>query len=229
VTDSMSRPGDGSPDSDGLTARGRASTMGLVRAMEQPVEPAFRAPPDHSDGALVAAVAGGDRGALARLYDRYAPALLAVGQRLLGSRREAEDLVHDVFLEAWRQSAGYDPARGTVRAWLFVRLRSRALDRHRAASGAPVSIESAPGFEERMVTGDDPTLAPDRAAVRRALELLPGEQRAVLELGYFEGLSSSEIARRTGAPIGTVKSRVATALATLRAGLDPDSVRGGAR
>lgn len=237
----MGRPGDGLAQSDGLTDRGRGSTIGLVRATEQPVEPAFQAPPhrsdgalvaappDHSDGALVAAITAGDRGALARLYDRYAPALLAVGQRLLGGRREAEDLVHDVFLEAWRQAAGYDPARGTVRAWLFVRLRSRALDRHRAASGAPVSIDGADGLDERIAPGEDPALAPDRAAVRRALETLPGEQRAVLELGYFEGLSSSEIARRTGAPIGTVKSRVATALARLRAGLDPDGVQGGAR
>ena len=214
---------------DGLTAREPGSTIGAVRVMEQPVEPAFAALADGSDGALVAAIAAGDRGALAGLYNRYAPALLAVGQRLLGGRREAEDLVHDVFLEAWRQSAGYDPARGTVRAWLLVRLRSRALDRHRAASGAPVSIDSADRYDERVAAGEDPALAPDRAAVRRALETLPGEQRAVLELGYFEGLSSSEIARRTGAPIGTVKSRVATALARLRAGLDPQGVQGGAR
>ena len=187
MTDSMSRAGDGSPMSDGLTARVGGSTMGLVRAMEQPVEPAFRALPDDSDGALVAAIAGGNRGALARLYDRYAPALLAVGQRLLGGRREAEDLVHDVFLEAWRQSAGYDPARGTVRAWLFIRLRSRALDRHRAASGAPVSIESAEGYEEWMVAGDDPALAPDRAAVRRALETLPERAARGARAGLLRG------------------------------------------
>jgi len=191
----------------------------------EPVEraiPAEAAEAEEPDSALVAAIAAGDRGAIARLYDRYAPALLAGGQRLLGRRREAEDLVHDVFLEAWRQAAGYDPARGTVRAWLFVRLRSRALDRHRAASWTPVPIDSARGFEEQAAIGEDPALAPDRAAVRRALQALPSEQRAVLELGYFEGLSSSEIARRTGTPIGTVKSRVATALARLRAGLNPD-------
>src|SRR5262245_50133881 len=149
--------------------------------MEQAVEAGARAPEgavrvpevaqvaDERDTVLVAAVAAGDRGALARLYDRYAVTLLAVGQRILGGRREAEDLVHDVFLEAWRQASGYDPARGTVRAWLLVRLRSRALDRHRAASGAPVSIDSVGGIEERAACGEDPALEPDRAAVRRAL------------------------------------------------------------
>lgn len=184
--------------------------------------------PDEADTALVAAIASGDRRALARLYDRYAPALLAIGQRLLGGRREAEDLVHDVFLEAWRQSGHYDPARGSVRAWLMIRLRSRAMDRHRAASAAPVPMDSATRYAERAAGGEDPALAPDRSAVRRALADLPSEQRAVLELGYFEGLSSSEIALRTGAPIGTVKSRVATALARLRAGLNPGGLRGGA-
>jgi RNA polymerase sigma-70 factor, ECF subfamily len=199
-----------------------------VRLEEQPAPTVTGQQQEEADTALVAAIASGDRRALARLYDRYAATLLAIGQRLLGGRREAEDLVHDVFLEAWRQSLHYDPARGSVRAWLMVRLRSRALDRHRAASTAPVPMESAPRHEERATSGEDPALAPDRSAVRRALADLPSEQRAVLELGYFEGLSSSEIAHRTGAPIGTVKSRVATALARLRAGLNPGGVRGGA-
>ena len=196
--------------------------------LEQSVERVADRPED-CDTALVMAIAAGDRGALAQLYDRYAPTLLAVGHRMLGGGREAEDLVHDVFLEAWRQAGSYDPARGTVRAWLLVRLRSRALDRHRAASIAPVPVADVCQLEERAAAGEDPALAPDRAAVRRALEALPREQRAVLELGYFHGLSSSEIALRTGAPIGTVKTRVATALAKLRAGLDPGGAERGAR
>jgi RNA polymerase sigma-70 factor (ECF subfamily) len=183
---------------------------------------------EDGDEALIAAIVSGDRGALARLYDRYAPTLLAVGKRMLGSRREAEDLVHDVFLESWRRAGDYNSARGTVKTWLLVRLRSRALDRHRAASGAPVSIDGGGRLEEHVAEGEDPALAPDRAAVRRALATLSDEQRTVLELGYFQGLSSSEIALREGLPIGTVKSRVATALAKLRAGLNPGSTEGGA-
>jgi RNA polymerase sigma-70 factor (ECF subfamily) len=199
-----------------------------VGLIEQAAE-ATSEPPADSDEALIIAIAAGDRGALAELYDRYAPILLAVGQRILGSHREAEDLMQDVFLEAWQRASGYDPARGTVRAWLLVRLRSRALDRHRAASAAHrASIDSVGPLEQRAQT-EDPALAPDRAVVRRALETLSREQRAVLELGYFHGLSSSEIALRTGAPIGTVKTRMATALARLRATLNPGGAEGGPR
>ena len=174
-----------------------------------------------ADAELVAAVASGDRKALAALYQRFAPSLMAVGQRILGDRREAEDLLHDVFLEVWRQAAQFDAARGTVRAWLLMRMRSRSLDRRKSASFARVvSLEEQK--EELRAVGDD-TLAPDRNAVRRALAELPEEQRVVLELGYFEGLSSTEIAARVSVPVGTVKSRVAAALAKLRQGLGQGS------
>jgi RNA polymerase sigma-70 factor (ECF subfamily) len=198
--------------------------------LSQPESEGTRAGAEDADRALLAAVAGGDRQALARLYDRYAPILMAVGLRVLGVRGEAEDLVHDVFLEAWQRAAGYDPARGSVRTWLLVRLRSRALDRYRARSRSKLSPAAPPqDQEERPMRGEDPELAPDRAAVRRALQTLSSEQRVVLELGYFHGLSSSEIALHIGVPIGTVKSRAAHGLARLRAGLVPGVREGGAR
>ncbi len=170
---------------------------------------------DDTDEALVAAMAAGDREALGRLYDRYAPLLLAVGHQLLAARREAEDLVHDVLIEAWRHAKEYDPQRGSVRTWLVMRTRCRALDRRRSAAvSRTVALETD---QLPQAAGDeDPALASDRAAVRRALASLPEEQRRVIELGYFEGLSSSEIAERLATPIGTVKSRVAAALAKLR-------------
>jgi RNA polymerase sigma-70 factor (ECF subfamily) len=172
---------------------------------------------EQAEAAWVHAMAAGDRQALSRLYDRYAPSLLALAQRILGDRRESEDLLHDVFLEVWRQAAQFDAARGTVRAWLVMRMRSRALDRRKSAAfSRVVSLEGQ--REEARGSGDD-TLGPDRAAVRRALAELPEDQRLVLELGYFEGLSSTEIAARIGVPVGTVKSRVAAALSKLRAGL----------
>jgi RNA polymerase sigma-70 factor (ECF subfamily) len=173
-----------------------------------------------TDGDLVRKVANGDRAALGRLYDRFAAILLAVANRIVGEPREAEDLVHDVFLEAWRAAGDYDAARGSVRAWLLMRMRSRALDRRksprqtRQVSLAPEAMPDGPA------TGEDPSYAPDRTRVRRALAELPPEQRAVLELGYYEGLSSTEIAARVAVPVGTVKSRVAAALSKLRAGLD---------
>jgi RNA polymerase sigma-70 factor (ECF subfamily) len=181
---------------------------------------------DKGDVTLMSGAAAGDRDCLAALYDRYAPALLAIGRRILGDRREAEDLLHDVFLEVWRQAGDYDESRGTVRAWLLMRMRSRALDRRKAAAfakradlPAPEAIADALGDTG---ANEDPALAPDRTAVRQALAQLPAEQRQVLELGYFEGLSSSEIAERVRAPIGTVKSRVAAALSKLRQAVEVD-------
>src|SRR5690349_1771596 len=85
------------------------------------------------DARLVAAVAAGDKGALAALYDRHARLLLVLGLRILQERAAAEDVLHDVFIEAWHQAAAFDPARGTVRAWLVMRMRSRLLDRRAQA------------------------------------------------------------------------------------------------
>ena len=177
------------------------------------------------DVTLISGAAAGDRACLAGLYDRYAATLLAIGRRILGDRREAEDLLHDVFLEAWRQAGDYDAARGSVRAWLLMRMRSRALDRRKAAAFSKrADLPPGEGSVEAFAAGDDPAFGPDREQVRRALGQLPAEQRQVLELGSFEGLSSSEIAERVQAPIGTVKSRVAAALAKLRANMVTESV-----
>src|SRR6476619_7154041 len=88
---------------------------------------------DADDVRLVAAMANGDRGALAELYERHAGVLLAVGLRIVRDRREAEDLLHDVLLEAWRHAKDFDPNRGRVRTWLGIRMRSRALDLQKSA------------------------------------------------------------------------------------------------
>lgn len=174
-------------------------------------------PAEEDDHALIALVAAGDRAAFGRLYDRYSSLLMAVGQRVLGDRRRAEDLLHDVFLEVWRRADTYDAKRGSLKVWLCMRMRSRALDRIRsAARGHAVPIEEAKRPEAEQSTGQDASMAADRIAVRKALESLPPEQRTVLELGYYQGMSSSEIARHTDIPIGTVKSRVAAGLSKLR-------------
>lgn len=176
---------------------------------------------DAEDPALVLAIASGDQRALAKLYERHSGLMMAVGIRILGQRKEAEDLLHDVFLEVWRRAGSYDPGRGTVRTWLTLRMRSRALDRLRSARMTRiVLIEDTRTLADRP-SPDDPALAPDRAAVRRALAELPDEQREVVLLVYFAGLSSAEIGERVGVPIGTVKSRVAAARRKLKAVLRP--------
>lgn len=182
------------------------------------------APAGLADAELVRAAAEGDRDALAQLYDRHGSLLLALGTRMLKSRREAEDLLHDVFLEVWRHAKDYDEGRGSVRSWLLLRLRSRALDRLKSAGWSRVVSMEAGGIrEENLVAETESGPGPDGARVRKAVEALPHDQRVVLEQAYFEGLSLSEIADRSGVPLGTVKSRLARALTKLRDDLDADA------
>jgi RNA polymerase sigma-70 factor (ECF subfamily) len=170
---------------------------------------------DDDDAALVQAMAGGDRAALSRLYERHAGILLGLALRIVRERREAEDLLHDVFLEAWRAAKDFDPKRGRVRTWLAIRMRSRALDHQKSARVARNAGDA--GLE--LVADDGERASPDHARVRAALATLGPDQRRVLELAYFEGLSCSEIAERITIPIGTVKSRLSAALSRLREGL----------
>ena len=179
-----------------------------------------RADAPKADEALVSAIANGDTHALAALYDRHAPLMLGVARRIVGGKSEAEDIVHDVFVEAWRRAADYDQQRGSVKAWLLLRTRSRAIDFRKSAGVArTVPTGDNAWLGSLLEARSDDSEAPDRARLRRSLLSLNVEQREVLVLGYFEGLSSSEIASRMGIPIGTVKSRVAAALSTLRLAL----------
>jgi RNA polymerase sigma-70 factor (ECF subfamily) len=166
------------------------------------------------DIALVIALADGNREALAALYDRHAGAMLALGVRILGERTEAEEILHDVFLEAWKRAGDYDPSRGAVRTWLLLRMRSRCLDRTKSAARS--RTRSAGESLEAVLGTTEPIEGSDRDRLRAALGDLPPEQRAILELGYFAGLSCSEMAEELGIPIGTVKSRLHAALTKLR-------------
>jgi RNA polymerase sigma-70 factor, ECF subfamily len=172
-----------------------------------------------SDVELVQRMSRGDSAALATLYERHAPRLSAIAQHLLGQPDDAEDVLHDVFLDVWRHANDYSESRGSVWSWLAVRTRSRAIDRRRSAPRR-LSVELSDDHldEQRLRDGapSDPT-SPDRERLRRALRLTSAEEREVLWLGYFEGLSSSEIAAKIGIPLGTVKSRARSALAKLRA------------
>lgn len=167
------------------------------------------------DADLLARMGRGERQALADLYDRFAPRLLALGVRMLGDRREAEDVVHDVFVETWHAARSYAPERGTVSSWMNLRMRSRCLDRLRSADRSR-TIRSDDGPSLAAVPESVPPGSGDQTTVLRALESLSPEQRRVLELGYYAGMSQSEIAAVVGVSIGTVKSRTAAALQKLR-------------
>lgn len=174
------------------------------------------------DEQLVAAVAFADEAALAELYDRHASAMLGVALRVLGSRSDAEDLVHDVFVEAWQKAGDFDASRGSVRSWLLMRVRSRGIDRLRSLHAA-----RRRGLLGGEADAADAAIAPvwdtpDRERARKALEALSDAQRTLVELAYFEGMTCSEMATHCGIPIGTVKSRLSAALGRLR-----ESVAGG--
>jgi RNA polymerase sigma-70 factor (ECF subfamily) len=171
---------------------------------------------DASDAALVARMARADRQALGLLYQRHAPRLLHLAERMLGARSDAEDLLQDVFIEAWRRAADYSAERGSVSTWLSLRTRSRALDR-RKAHPARKAIELTEALLAEIADpGADLARTSDHGRLRQALQSMSHEEQQVILLGYFEGLSSSEIAARMGSPIGTVKSRTRSALSQLR-------------
>ncbi len=172
------------------------------------------------DEVLVRRVASGDGRALSDLYDRYAGLIFGSGVRYLGDRGLAEDLVQDVFTSVWRNAAGFDPARASFSTWVYRITRNRATDLIRRRKARVRTAENDPLFEPG---GDDPAGELSRSFdVASALSRLSAVHREVLVLAYFEGLSQSEISRRTGTPLGTVKSRTTAALRALREDLGED-------
>lgn len=177
------------------------------------------------DRALIRAVAVGSGDAVAELYDAYGATVYGLALRILGQPDLAEDTVQDVFAQAWRDAARYDAARSTVAGWLVMLTRTRAIDRLRARRArpdlsAPVETSAVEPVSSRDRTPEDATMAAETAqTVRGALGLLPDSLRQLIELAYYEGLSHSEIAARTGMPLGTVKTRLRHAMGTLRSAL----------
>ncbi len=172
------------------------------------------------DQVLVRRVASGDERALSALYDRYAGLIYGSGVRYLGDGGLAEDLVQDVFTSVWRNAAGFDPGRASFATWVFRITRNRATDLIRRRKTRVRTVEddplSEPGEE------DSSTELARNLDVASALFRLSAVHREVLMLAYFEGFSQSEISRRTGTPLGTVKSRTTAALRALREELGED-------
>lgn len=183
--------------------------------------------PSATDRELVGSVARGSADALGALYDRYASTIFGLALRMVRRPADAEEVVQDVFAQAWREAPRYDDGRATVAGWLVMLTRARSLDRIRARGSRP-DVESPVAMDDvRPIAGPDAD--PEHSAiqdldarhVRAALDGLPEAQRTLVDLAYYEGLSHSAIAARTGVPLGTVKARLRTAVACLRGALTP--------
>lgn len=172
------------------------------------------------DAVLVRRMAQGDESALGAFYDRWADRVHTVAFWILKDRDEAEDVVEETFWQAWRHASRYDAARAPGSTWLIMMARSRALDRLRAIRRREqwVAKAGALAFEAGEPSANPaPALMEEhQLKVSQALECLPVEQRQVLELAFFGGLSHSEIAAKTAQPLGTVKTRIRLAMDKLR-------------
>lgn len=164
---------------------------------------------EETDGALLRCVQAGDRGALAKLYARYAVPLRTVAVRLVREPAQAEDLLHDVFCEAWKCAASYDPARSSVRTWLLIRLRSRAIDRLRS-SCTRRGVETRVSRHVLMDTASEDTAETSYLSlvVSRRMNRLPMAQRRLLDLVFYRDLPLGDVATELGCPLGTVKSQL---------------------
>ncbi|MFY9748534.1 MAG: sigma-70 family RNA polymerase sigma factor [Acidobacteriaceae bacterium] len=181
------------------------------------------------DSALVERIMAGEEDALSALYDRYAGMLFAMLVRILKDTSAAEEVLQDLFLQLWRGASRFDSSRGSLPAWLLVIGRNRALSRLRRPERREIledpeefSLESVPSAGDLE---DDAARTQLMQRLRGAMATLPPEQKEALELAYFEGMTQTEIAARTGSPLGTVKSRVRAAMQSLKRFFDDGTTR----
>src|ERR1700734_332182 len=166
------------------------------------------------DGLVLQRVRQGDQTAMAEIFDRYSRAVYSVALRILKDAGHAEDVMQEIFFQVWRNSDSFVQGRGSLGAWLVVVARNRSIDllRRRKPTDSVDDVVLASSTNLAVEAEHNPMIE----KVQRVLEELPVEQQKSMEMAFFEGLSHSEIAERTGDPLGTVKTRIRLALITLR-------------
>lgn len=166
------------------------------------------------DGTLLEQVRQGDQSAMAEVFDRYSRTVYSVAMRILKDPGHAEDVMQEVFFQVWRYPDQFVPGRGSLGAWLVVVARNRAIDLLRRRKPADSVDDVVLASASNLASEAERNALVQK--VRQVLQGLPIEQQRSMELAFFEGLSHSEIAERTGDPLGTVKTRIRLALITLR-------------
>ena len=188
-----------------------------------------KTPPVHlSDEALIARVARGDTTALETLYDRYASSVLGLSFKVIGDQALAEDVLQETFWRVWQSAVSYQSQRGSFTSWLFRIARNLAIDSHRRRKVRPQTISETVDANPILDQMPDPEMnVPEQAQsnfqmqqVRNALSSLPPEQRQVIEMAYFYGMTRQEIAQATGEAIGTIHTRARLGLQKLRKELE---------
>ena len=168
---------------------------------------------------LIQQIARGDRQAFGRFYDRYASLVFTFAMRILRERSAAEDLLQEVFLQAWREAGNYSKDRGSPEAWMITITRSRGIDKLRSIRRREksfVEMEDPAGAAYDGPAGNPEAASDAKLTVSGALAELPESQRRVLEMAYFDGLTQSEIAAKLQEPLGTIKTRMRSAIGRLR-------------
>jgi RNA polymerase sigma-70 factor (ECF subfamily) len=171
-------------------------------------------PTTEDDASLLAQVLGGDAQAMATLYDRYSRVVYSVALRVLGDPASAEDVLQEVFMQIWRNPDSFTPARGSLGGWLAIVSRNRSIDVLRRKRPT-TNVDDVP-LASSFNLADEAERNSLMERARGVIQTLPTEQRKTLEMAFFDGLTHSEIAEITGDPLGTVKTRIRSALLTLR-------------
>lgn len=163
---------------------------------------------------MVTGLKSGDQGAMAALYDRYSSVVYSVALRVLGDTGAAEDVLQEIFLQLWRKPGAFDAARGNLGSWLAVIARNRAIDSLRKRRPETDIEDVVLSVVPDMAGAAEQTRAAER--IRGVMGAMAPAQRSALEMAYWEGMSHSEIANKTGEPLGTVKTRIRAGLIALR-------------
>ena len=168
---------------------------------------------------LVSAIGSGDEQAMAQLYQRYSDLVYSVALRVLGETGAAEDILQEVFMRLWRSPDLFDANRGSLPGWLAVITRNRAIDSLRKRRPETEMTDEVVSVEPDLASDAERRRALDK--IRGTLGGMPSLQRSALEMAFFEGLTHTEIAERTGEPLGTIKTRIRAGLLTLRKAFNP--------